>query len=291
MTSMLWCNVAITPHFSWPNVRCAIPFEGNTIVLSPPTETLACRAALLDSNRTTFEKGGTILSRFLSRYAWTMNAGISELFYVGTNIPSEPGRLGQGTYARAGWATTDPPHCIYMPKPGNESGELALALYREGLSVNSIPFGFLSLFKILNILHSDGASQPKWINDHLPDIWYPPAADRVREIQAEHQDVGRYMFVQGRCAVAHANTQPLVNPDNFLDKRRLESDFPLMKEIAALFIERELGVSSNSSFYKNFDPNQHGDKMLMKGTSTDGRVKYAPYTNENYKELLGSDRG
>ena len=277
MTTMLWCNVAVTPHFSWPNAPIAIPFDGKTIVLSPPTDTLACRASLLDPQRTTFEEGGTILSRFLSRFAWSKNGGVVEFFHLGSNMPDEPGRLGQGSYARSGWATVEPPHCIYLPLAVHKDADLALALYREGLSVNSAPFGFLSLFKILNIRHSSGSAQQKWINDCLVDIWYQPAVDRLREIQTTHQDVGHYMYVQGRCAVAHANSSPLVNPDVYTDRRRLEADFPLMKELAALFIERELGVPSESSFHKHFDPAINCDEILMKGAVVNGRVAYAPY--------------
>lgn len=274
---MLWCNVAVTPDFSWPNAPIAVPFEGKTIVLSPPTDTLACRVSLLDPRRTTFEEGGTILSRFLSRFAWSKNGGVIESFYSGSNMPDEPGRLGQGSYARSGWATVEPPHCIYLPLAVHKDADLALALYREGLSVNSAPFGFLSLFKILNIRHSSGPAQQKWINDCLADIWHQPAVDRLREIQTTHQDVGRYMYVQGRCAVAHANLSPLVNPDVYTDRRRLEADFPLMKELAALFIEHELGVLSESSFHKHFDPAINCDELLKKGAAMNGRIAYAPY--------------
>ena len=195
-------------------------------------------------------------------------------------MPNEPGRLGQGSYARSGWATVDPPHCIFLPLAADRDADLALALYREGLSVNSVPFGFLSLFKILNIRLSSGADQERWINDHLNDIWYQPAADRLRELQTQHQDVGHYMYVQGRCAVAHANSTPLVNPDAYADRRRLEADFPLMKELAALFIERELRVPSESSFHKHFDLTANGAEILMKGAVTNGWVTYAPYQRD-----------
>lgn len=275
--TMLWCNVAVTPHFSWPNMPIAVPFDGRTAVLSPPTDTLACRAALLDPNRMTCEEGGTVLSRFLSRLAWAKNGGVEEFFHIGTNLPNEPGRLGQGTYARSGWATIDPPHYIYLPSTLGEKAELGLALYREGLSVNSVPFGFLSLFKILNIRHASGAAQKKWINDNLATICYLPAAAMLNEIQALHQNVGHYMYVHGRCAAAHASSTPLVNPDIYADRCRLESDFPLIKELAALFIENELDVPSESTFHKNFDPDLHRNNILMRGGTNNGWVAYAPY--------------
>ena len=274
---MLWCNAAVTPQFSWPNKTIALPYDGKMVVLSPPTETLACRAALFDPQRTTFEQGGTILSRFLSRLAWSMNGGIVEFSHIGTNMPNEPGRLGQGSYARSGWATVDPPHCIYLPGAVHPDADLALALYREGLSLNSLPFGFLSLFKVLNIRHASGVAQEKWINTNLHRIWYQPAVDRLRELQDTNQDVGHYLYVQGRCAVAHANSTPIMDPDVYEDRRRLESDFPLMKELAALFIETELGVPSPSSFHKNRNSSFKGSEALMKGDVVNDRVLYAPF--------------
>lgn len=280
MTKMLWCNVAVKPHFSWPNVSIALPFEAKSIILSPPTDTLVCRAALFDPQGTTFEHGGTVLSRFLSRLAWSRNGGVVEFFHAGTNNPNEPGRLGQGTYSRSGWSLVDPPQYLYLPLPKDQDAELALALFREGLSVNSPPFGFLSLFKILNIRHSSGSAQERWINDHLANICFQPAVARLREIQAKHSDVGHYMYVQGRCAVAHASSSPLVNPDNYSDRRRLESDLPLMRELATLFIERELGVLSESSFYKHVGPTENTSELLIKGPIVDGRVTYVPYSSD-----------
>ena len=184
---MRWCNVAVTPKFSWPNQPIGVPFEGRTIVLSPATESLACRVALLAPERVTFNEGGTILSRFLSRLAWANDAGIVELFHLGTNIPATPGRLGQGTFQRSPFAAVDPPHYIYIPIASGPDADLALALYREGLSVNSAPFKFLSLFKIFNVRFSSGQSQETWINQHLHYINYPPASVRLREVAEQHE--------------------------------------------------------------------------------------------------------
>lgn len=277
MTDMLWCDVAVTPHFSWPSSAIALPFEGRLIVLSPPSDRLACRVSLLDPNRTTFEEGGTIVSRFLSRLAWSRDGGISELFHSGSNMPGRPGLLGQGTYERTPFAAEEPPNSLYIPTGLSAEAELALALYREGLSVNSIPFAFLSLFKILNIRFSSGSAQERWLNENLAKLRYDPAVNRLQEIQKQHRDVGHYLYVQGRCAVAHANSSPLVNPDEFSDRRRLEFDFPLLKELVALYIEQELDVLSDSTFNKIFDPKIHSEQALMRGKTEQGWILYEPF--------------
>lgn len=274
---MLWCDVAVVPHFSWPNAAIGLPFEGWLIVMSPSTDTLACRASLLAPGGTTFEEGGAILSRFLSRLAWSKDGGVVELFHSGSNMPGRPGLLGHGSFGPGSWAAVEPPHTIYLPTGLSKDAELALALYREGLSVNSIPFAFLSLFKVFNIRFGSGAGQEGWINAHLHRLWYDPAVNRLAELRKTHQDIGNYLYVQGRCAVAHAHGSPLVNPDEYAERRRLEFDMPLLKELAALFIEQELGVLSDSSFHQAFDPGLHAGQALMRGSKQEGWILYEPF--------------
>lgn len=204
-------------------------FEGRRVVLQPLTDELSCTVSVFGDGGITFEDGGTILSRFLSRLAWSINGGVVELFICGSNNPGHPGRLGRGTYERSGWALVEPWDYLYLPSANSPGADLALALFREGLSINSVPFAFLSYFKVLNISFSKGSAQKGWINANLSRVLYPPALDRLRELAKSKPDVGAYLYEQGRCAVAHANGTPLVNPDNYGDKRRLELDLPLMK--------------------------------------------------------------
>jgi hypothetical protein len=80
----------------------------------------------------------------------------------------------------------------------------------------------LSYFKVLNISFSGGPDQMNWINANLSRVLYPPALDRLFELEKSECDIGAYLYGQGRCAVAHANGTSLVNPDSYVDKRRLE---------------------------------------------------------------------
>lgn len=281
---MKWLDLAVTPHFSWPNAQVEIPFEGYRLVLQPrrqelhdPIE-LACTISVFDPNEISFEVGGTIAGRFLSRLAWFKNGGVVELFASGSNNPERPGRLGQGTYGKSVWAQVEPWDYIYLPAASSPDADLALGLYREGMSVNSAPFAFLSFFKVLNILHGSGADQKRWINENFGHIWYQPALDRLAILQQTEGDIGVYLYHQGRCAVAHANGNPLVNPDNYKDKRRMQDDLPLMKEISGLFIERELGVPTDSTFFRQLKKNwQPIPELLKKTVSECGTILYVPY--------------
>lgn len=275
---MKWMNLAVQPGFSWPNCQVELEFEGRRLVLQPMTDELACTVSVFDHQGLSFEEGGSILCRFLSRLAWSRNGGVVELFFIGSNNPARPGSMGRGTYGTSGWAAVQPWDYLYLPVPRSAEAELALALYREGLSVNSVPFSFLSFFKILNIRFSAGASQKDWINRNQKALWCNSAVDRLKELQRSESDIGAYLYHQGRCAVAHANGSPVVNPDLYGDKRRLELDLPLIKEITAHFIEKELGVLSDSSFWKRLRGSVNGSPELLRKTENeDGRVVYVEW--------------
>jgi len=58
------------------------------------------------------------------------------------------------------------------------------------------------------------------------------------------ETAGNYLYVSNRCAVAHANAEPLVDPDDPGDRRRLTSDLPMVKALAEYMIEQHFGVKS-----------------------------------------------
>lgn len=101
-----------------------------------------------------------------------------------------------------------------VSEPVDEKARLALALYREDLSVNSVPYQFLGFAKIINVLHAGGSAQKAWIGAVLPNVTDADARARLAELSGEVADVSAYLFESGRCAVAHANTSPVVNPDD-----------------------------------------------------------------------------
>lgn len=63
-------------------------------------------------------------------------------------------------------------------------------------------------------------------------------------------NIGHYLWVSGRCAVAHAYAEPLVDPEDPEDSARLQKDLPLVKALAEHLIEHELGVKSMSTIWR-----------------------------------------
>ena len=275
---MRWVDLAVKPYFSWPNIQVDFLFEGRRVTLQPASDECSCTISLYDEKGLTFEEGGHQLCRFLSRLAWSKDAGVIELFIVGSNNPANPGRTGRGTYGHSPFSQITPTDLLYFPSPKDEKSELALALYREGMNLSSVTFAFLSFFKIINMLDSKGKQQVAWINNNLGKISFQPAIDRLNELKKNESDIGHYLYVKGRCAVSHAFAEPIANPDKYEDKRRFELDLPLMKELSALCIEQEFGVLSEISFWKIMKKNDaDGSAELLKKMLLDeNHVQYIP---------------
>ena len=141
---------------------------------------------------------------------------------------------------------------FYRRLEPDEKARLALALFREARTVNSTPFEFLTYFKILNIFWKD---RPVTINGQrqnpiieriratLPKLKDELAVSRLRVLGTTEPDVPKYLYESGRCAIAHAYADPIVDPDDVSDLRRLSEDLYIVKEIAEYLIEVELKVS------------------------------------------------
>lgn len=278
--AMLWANMAVRPSFSWPNVEVEIPFEGKIMVLQPGSEKLSRAVSVYDDQGTNFKEGGSRVSRFLSHLAWSHDAALVDLFITGSNNPAHPGLCGAGQQPAMNWAAVHPWFSLYLPIAPDSRGHLALALYREGmgLAIDSSPFSLLSFAKVLNVIHASGPAQIAWINanvDAIPN--WSRGKSRLDELRADGvNDVGEYLYGQGRCAVAHANSTT-VDPDDYADRRRLSADLPLMKEVAALFIEKELGIEREHTFSKRTrDLRTLPSSYLVPRPQPKGYLRYVP---------------
>ena len=156
-----------------------------------------------------------------------------------------PINVGKGPFGVIGAGRFD-----YLPDPTDPKAKLALALYREGLSANLMPYRFLGFFKVINVIRNSGQEQKHWIRANLQHVIDPKAQARITAIQNAHHDVADYLYGSGRCAVAHGfDPQNVVNPDDPTDLIRLSEDMPVIAELARIAIEGELGVMSERDFH------------------------------------------
>jgi hypothetical protein len=124
---------------------------------------------------------------------------------------------------------------------------IALALYREAGSVRGTPYEFLGYFKVINTRYSSGREQIAWINQTLPSLEDNDAKKRVAELSVTEKDIGQCLYDSGRCAVAHAFKDPVVDPDDPNDVYRLGADMPVARALAEHLIEYEYRINWESS--------------------------------------------
>jgi len=236
--SKLWFVAILETDIPWPMEETSVDFVGHKLLLRPVEEDCAPDIAFQISRPMTRAGAESIVSRYLSGLAWVEKRSARIKFiHCSTSL------------MRGGKGPDGPPidaDCYVRPSPAptDPKAQLALALYREAISVNSIPYQFLGLFKIINILHKKGFDQVIWINKALPVLVDRIAKKRLSELQAQGvMDVGKYLYESGRCAVAHAYSQPSMNPDETEHLFRMSSDMPLMCALAEHAIENDIGIA------------------------------------------------
>jgi hypothetical protein len=234
-------TVAIETDIPWPASECAVTFRGREFHILPGSDKLARMIRVRTELGFTQADADKLILELLSSVAWAQQGSAysttANWATVAINIGrGPPGAIGSGSFD-------------YLPEPQDSRAKLALALYREGLSLNSMPFQFLGFFKVVNLLNAKSHQQTKWISDNLKYVTEATAKARLTELQLANKDVASYLFVSGRCAIAHAFAEPIVNPDDPADLTRIHSDLPLMKELARIAIEREFKVKSSHDHF------------------------------------------
>jgi hypothetical protein len=240
-----WMNIGIRGEAAWPEEETRVTFGGHEFLLKPVTKDTE---ASVHINLKSVDEitALTLINRFLSILCWCDDVPMENLYGgSGTSIPVA---VPRNTSRSCGSCVGTYP--FYRDLEKDPKARLALALYREALTVNSIPFSFLSYFKILNIFWKDKYDRKKGINElvegirmMLSRIHDTEANERINQIAGTQPDIPKYLYESGRCAIAHAYSVPLVDPDDVADLRRLSRDIWVIKAIAQKLIEERLNVS------------------------------------------------
>jgi hypothetical protein len=229
----------------WTQKPITIDYAGRTFLLLPEDEqnlpaiaTLGehaiCRRAILE---------------FASALAWSSGGSVAvESWTGGSHIFRTSKR------PIAGQMTAQFFHVDYLPDPEDLNHRLALALFHEGsvLIYVHVAYSFLSFYKVVNLVSGPhGPTQMEWINAHVPGMKHHRAKDRLAELQKTGEDIGKYIYQSCRCAIAHAGDprNPVIDPHNIEDERRLHSDLPIIITLAEMAIE-EMGVKTSQTVYR-----------------------------------------
>lgn len=237
-----WMIVTVEGEPCWPTDETEVDFNGRTFFLRPLEGTSA------PDVRTRYDHPDEELEAFqavcslLSHLSWWQRRPIRGVLRLSSTAPMRGGTHRPSPMGWPGFALSP-----LMEVPANEKARRAIAIYREALSVQSTPYEFLGYMKIVNILYPTGNEQIAWINAALPVLQEWRALERIDQLRADYEDIGEYLYASGRCAVAHAYDDPVVNPDNPADLFRLAADMPIARALAEHLIEHELTVPWNGS--------------------------------------------
>ncbi len=252
-----WLVLGLDSGIHWPTTETSVYFRGYKIILRPETHELAPTLAFEFESPMTFDEALLLLRQFLSSLAWVRSAYVRETMITGG---SHPIGVGKGPGARL----IDPRFRLdYLADPDDQKAQIALALYREALNVNSVTYQFLGFFKIINILYKSDSAQKGWINNKIELLENHQAKARLSVLRKEIGNIGKYLYESGRCAVAHAFSKSLVNPDEPDDLRRLTADLPVIRALAEHLIEHELKVPSQRTVWREHLYELEGFRALL----------------------------
>ncbi len=240
-----WLHVGVKGSAIWPTEETTVEFGGHKLVLKPATRETE-QSIHINLQGISNVDALTLINRFLSVLSWCDDQPMENRYgWSGNPVPVAVPRESRVV----GSSIVFP---FYRRLEPDAKARLALALFREARMVNSTPFGFLSYFKILNIFWKDGwatingqRQNPmiEGIRATLPKLKDALAVSRLHTLDTTEPDVPKYLYESGRCAIAHAYADPIVDPDDVSDLRRLSEDLYIVKEIAEHLMEAELKLS------------------------------------------------
>jgi hypothetical protein len=249
MQQRFWIGAHLESSVPWPTKPHAAIFEGYTLFILPHGDEYMASvfARYRDGNKNQVRE--TIL-RFCSVWSWIEQRGIF------VNNWSEGSHMFRSKRHSPFRTIMDfPLEFDSWPMEPSSETRLALALYREGLSLRHAPYSFLSFFKIITILNSGNSGQRKMIKKYIPEVTEKTALERLGELGnfPDGKPIQDYIYQSGRSAVAHASTTKgnTVDPDNPVHERRLQSDLPIIKEIGRLIIVNEFGVPMKQDIWQS----------------------------------------
>jgi hypothetical protein len=236
-----WLNVGVKGGAIWPQEEIKVSFGGHELVLKPATKETE-QSVHVNLKGISNIDALTLINRFLSILSWCDDQGIENMYgWSGSAAPAPVPRESRAVGSSIAFPFGRQPETDKRVK-------LALALYREGRTVNSNAFSFLSYFKILNIFWKDKYINNKnelieGIRESLPTV-DKEAKKRIEKLKKEDEkDIAKYLYESGRCAIAHAYAEPIVDPDDVSELHRLSEDVWIVKSIAEILIQERLEIS------------------------------------------------
>lgn len=240
---MWWLTVMFDSDFDFSQLRPTVKYQYSTLLIRNGSENAPHNIAVKTNKRNVGKTFQKVMNLF-SELAWLYEYQFYNIDYAESNC-GVPMTTKDRIYRR------------YLPSFDimtfeklilNDTQRLALSLYREAISSNSVFYEFLGYFKIINILFFKSESQINWLDRNANNVIENYNLSNPGPYKFKfNEDIGKHLFDSGRCAVAHASCSSkkvIANPDSFNDFVRISKEKEIMKAFARYFIESELGVRS-----------------------------------------------
>lgn len=238
---------ALETPVPWPTTETRVACRGHELLLRPETTDLLPTVVLDLKGSLAEPEGFSLMNAFLSSLSWIWRRPVNG------SVSCQGIPLG----FRKGMAQEIAPSFReeYLPDPPDPDGRLALGLYREAVGVNSPAYACLGYFRVLNIRLKGDKALIAWMEAAIPRVTESEAVRRLPDLQARAAETGRtpgeYLHGLRRSAIAHADPNDPLNPDERGDYRLLRMDEPMIRALAELFIETDLGIPSERSAWRN----------------------------------------
>lgn len=241
-----WACINIDTRIAWPTKAQSFSFEGYDLWIIPVTTDNYPGIAVRLVEGLARDDAFALLHRALSLIAWLDNSGAVVTHMTGGDLPRMMG-LAKGT----GQTIRDDLDLSDLPKVSDARAKVALALMREGRGLNHPAYAFLSFYKVLETAIPNGRTRGQWIADNLDNLRDHRAVESLAQLRASvKDDVGVHLRDSGRRAIAHAQHDPIINPDDPQDSKRLRAELPIMEALAVLAVEQHLGVQTSQTRWK-----------------------------------------
>lgn len=253
-----WVVANIDTQMSWPLRSQKVRYRGLELWVLPIMKDHYPGVALNRLGGISLEDAERLIMGFLSAVSWIEGGGILLEYFTGGNLPRTTGRR-----QKSGFVIQDDFDFSYLPEPADEKAQLALALMREGRGLNHPAYAFLSFFRVLEVA-LPAKKRREWITAHLDIFRDHRAKEALAKLRANGiNDIGTHLHKSGRHAIAHAHSNPIINPDDPADMRRLRFELPIMSALAELAIEKELGVETRHTVWEKHLYELEGFKKVL----------------------------
>jgi hypothetical protein len=271
-----WIVANIQTTSAWPVKSQKVTYRGEAFFIVPIMRGYFPAVAMKVPKGKSRAECEKLVMRFVSNLAWVEDQGLIVDGLGGGSLPAPMGRDKE-----RGLSICEEFDLSYFPEPTSVRALLALALMREGRGLNHPAYAFLSFFRVLEVAFQNGRDRLAWVSANAATV----KGFRVREALAELAkkgvtDIGKHLFESGRCAVAHANRTPIVDPDDPADMRRMSSELPIMRALAEKAIEEELGVETSHTVWSKHLYELAGFKEILGADTVDHLVRGSPITDQ-----------